>query len=301
MRPRRLIAVVLCLLAFPAAAQAAPKVSIFYYPWYGNPALDGGWAHWIAPGAPTADVASSFYPARGLYSSSSPRIVRAQMREIAAAGVQEVVTSWWGWGSPEDLRLPLVIREAHAAGPLGRRPSRAVPRSHDRQHRGRHPPPEQMGITRFYVYRPFDLDASDWLELRSKIDGFQLFAQTSLAGQGGRRRVRRDLHVRHPPRSAGTCSRGSAPRPTASASSACPSVGPGYDATRATPDLRTKSRRDGKTYDCDVDGGDPVERRRRDDHELQRVARGDADRAGAPAAAARPPRRPTRTTPAPTG
>ena len=28
-----------------------------------------------------------------------------------------------------------------------------------------------------------------------------------------------------------------------------PSVGPGYDATRATPDLRTKSRRDGKTYD----------------------------------------------------
>jgi hypothetical protein len=28
-----------------------------------------------------------------------------------------------------------------------------------------------------------------------------------------------------------------------------PSVGPGYDATRATPDIRTKSRRDGKTYD----------------------------------------------------
>ena len=28
-----------------------------------------------------------------------------------------------------------------------------------------------------------------------------------------------------------------------------PSVGPGYDASRATGDLRRKSRRDGKTYD----------------------------------------------------
>jgi glycoprotein endo-alpha-1,2-mannosidase len=248
LRPRRLIAVVLCLLAFPAAAQAAPKVSIFYYPWYGNPALDGGWVHWIAPGAPTADIASSFYPARGLYSSSSPRIVRAQMREIAAAGVQEVVSSWWGWGSPEDLRLPLVIQEAHAAGlsvavHLEPYPDRTIASTEaDILHL------KQMGITRFYVYRPFDLDGSDWLELRSQIDGIQLFAQTSLPGKAARAGFD-GIYTYDILLFGGDMF----PRICAQAHrvglQCLPSVGPGYDATRATPDIRTKSRRDGKTYD----------------------------------------------------
>ena len=23
-----------------------PRVHAFYYPWYGNPTVDGGWSHW---------------------------------------------------------------------------------------------------------------------------------------------------------------------------------------------------------------------------------------------------------------
>ena len=91
------------------------------------------------------------------------------MREIAAAGVQEVVSSWWGWGSPEDLRLPLVIKEAHAAGltvavHLEPYPDRTIATVEaDIVHL------RALGITRFYVYRPFDIcRAQDWAELRDR-------------------------------------------------------------------------------------------------------------------------------------
>ncbi len=33
-----------------AAPAAVPDVSVFYYPWYGTPARDGGWVHWTRPG-----------------------------------------------------------------------------------------------------------------------------------------------------------------------------------------------------------------------------------------------------------
>src|SRR4029079_13827516 len=95
------------LHASAASPVVIPEVSVFYYPWYGTPARDGGWVHWTLPA--TTSYASNFYPARGLYSSSCVRVLGAQMHEIAAAGIEEVVSSWWGWGSPEDLRLPLVI------------------------------------------------------------------------------------------------------------------------------------------------------------------------------------------------
>src|SRR5262249_44289502 len=178
LRALRLIAVILALLAFPVAAHAAPRISVFYYPWYGNPARDGGWEHWLVPGGETADIASSFYPARGLYSSSNPAVVRAQMREIAAAGVQEVVSSWWGWGSAEDVRLPLVVQEANAAGlavavHLEPYPGRSIESVEaDVDHL------RTLGITRIYVYQPFDIPASDWADLRAREPDVQLYAQT---------------------------------------------------------------------------------------------------------------------------
>ena len=88
-----------------AAPVAVPDVSVFYYPWYGTPPRDGGWVHWMRPD--TTSYASNYYPARGLYSSSNARVVLAQMQEIAGAGIQEVVSSWWGLGSPEDRRLQI--------------------------------------------------------------------------------------------------------------------------------------------------------------------------------------------------
>jgi glycoprotein endo-alpha-1,2-mannosidase len=248
LRALRLIAVLLALLAFPAAAQAAAQVSIFYYPWYGTPARDGAWAHWFAPGASTLDVASNYYPTRGLYSSSNERVVAAQMREIAASGVGEVISSWWGWGSPEDLRLPLVIRAAHAAGlsvaihlePYPERTIESVEAdiSHLRT----------FGITRFFVYRPFDIAEEDWAALRDRVEGVQLFAQTSLVGRAAAARF--DGLYTYDILLWGGDSFHRLCKQARRARLAClPSVGPGYDASRATGDIRVKPRRNGKTYD----------------------------------------------------
>ena len=249
LRALRLIAVVAVLLTFPAAAQAAPRVSIFYYPWYGTPTLDGGWAHWYAPGSTTLDIASNYFPVRGLYSSSDERVVRAQMREIAAAGVREVVSSWWGWGSPEDLRLPLVLRSARAGGlsaaiHLEPYPGRTIETVEaDIAHL------QRLGIMRFFVYRPFDIAKQDWAALRERVPGIQLYAQTSLAGRaaaaGFDGLYTYDILLWGPE---------SFPRLCAQAHKAgllcLPSVGPGYEAERATGDLRAKPRRDGATYDA---------------------------------------------------
>jgi glycoprotein endo-alpha-1,2-mannosidase len=246
----RLTAVVAALLVFvlPAAARAAPRVSIFYYPWYGTPARDGEWEHWLRPDGAGADIASTYYPARGLYSSSNDAIVRAQMHEIAATGVEEIVSSWWGWGSAEDVRLPLVIREAHAAGlavavhlePYLGRTAETVKNDIDHL--------RTMGITRFFVYRPFDIRIADWVGLRAAEPGIQLFAQTSLPGKAAAAKFDGMYTYDILLWGADTF-----PRLCAQAhrvSLVCmPSVGPGYDATHATDDLRVKSRRDGKTYD----------------------------------------------------
>jgi hypothetical protein len=248
LRALRLIAILVAALAFASTARAAPRISIFYYPWYGNPAKDGAWEHWFMLGGTPADVASSFYPVRGLYSSSNPAIVRAQMREIASAGVQEIVSSWWGWGSAEDVRLPLIVKEANAAGlsvavhlePYQGRSIETVEADIDHL--------RTLGITRIYVYRPFDIPAADWADLRAREPDVQLYAQTTLAGKAAGAKFdgiyTYDVLLWGGDSFSRLC--GQAHR----VGLLClPSVGPGYDATRATADLRVKPRRDGATYD----------------------------------------------------
>jgi Glycosyl hydrolase family 99 len=115
---RRLLVVGLAgaSLCAPALAHAG-TVAIFYYPWYATPATDGRWQHWDQNGhRPPADLYSRFFPAVGPYSSSDPAVVDLQMTEIAAAGINEVVVSWWGRGSVEDRRLPLVASDARRHG-----------------------------------------------------------------------------------------------------------------------------------------------------------------------------------------
>jgi glycoprotein endo-alpha-1,2-mannosidase len=245
-----LIAVAAALLAVPAssAGSPVPRVSIFYYPWYGTPARDGAWAHWYEPGSATLDIASNYFPVRGLYSSSDERVVRAQMREIADSGVREVISSWWGWGSPEDARLPLVLRAARAAGltvavHIEPYPGRTIDTVEaDIAHL------QTLGITRFFVYQPFDIPVQQWVQLRKRLDRVQLFAQTALVGKAAAANFDgvytydvllwgADLFSR-------LCSQAHR------AGLLClPSVGPGYDAERATGDTRVRPRRDGATYD----------------------------------------------------
>jgi hypothetical protein len=243
---------VLLALLVPAAASAADvRVSAFYYPWYGTSSHDGAFQHWAQRGhVPPNDIASSYYPARGLYSSSDRLVISAQMDEIRAAGIDEIAVSWWGKDSPEDTRLPAVVAAARADGiavalHLEPYPGRTVATTVDDLSylRG-------YGVRTFYVYRALDLPIADWATAKASLHagGTALFAQTALVGAaaaagfdgiytydivtfGGDKfsRLCREAHARH---------------------LACaPSVGPGYDARRGSGDPRVKPRRDGATYD----------------------------------------------------
>jgi hypothetical protein len=251
---RRLLVVGLAWACFgvPAAARAG-TVAIFYYPWYGTAAHDGTWQHWSQnKHRPPNDVYSRFFPARGPYSSADPTVVDQQMAEIATAGVDEVVSSWWGRGSTEDARLPLVLAAA--------RRHHLQPAIHLEPYAGRSPATvvldlkylASLGIRDVYVYHPRDFAASDWAAIRPQVPaGLRLFAGTELVGFaaaglfdgfylydfmnfGGGKFVRlcNQAHAVHL-----LCA---------------PSVGPGYDGVRAGEAVvlsAQSSRRNGATYD----------------------------------------------------
>lgn len=250
---RRLFLCTLFVLALPATAQAAAvRVTAFYYPWYSTSSADGAYVHWSQDGhAPPNDIASSYYPARGLYSSSDRLVVAQQMDEIRTAGIDEIAVSWWGRGSPEDARLPIVVAAARADG--------IAVAAHIEPYPGRTVAStvtdlaylRTYGITTFYVYRPLDLPVADWAAARAALHagGTTLFAQTNLAGAaaaagfdgiytydivtfGGSKfsRICSEAHAMHL-----ICA---------------PSVGPGYDARRGDGDPRLKPRRNGQTYDA---------------------------------------------------
>jgi hypothetical protein len=246
---RALIACACAALLFPAGAFASPLVSIFYYPWYGTPSSDGQWQHWSQNGhSPPADIASNYYPARGVYSSSDPAVIRSQMDEIKAAGIDEVISSWWGRGSAEDERLPAVIAAARRDG--------LTVAAHIEPYAGRTVASvvadigylRTLGITRFYVFEPLDFPASDWAAANDSLTGVQVFAQTALAGFAAAGHFD-GVYTYDTLTYAG----GELARLCLQAHAAhllcLPSVGPGYDAQRATGDTRVKSRRNGATYD----------------------------------------------------
>ena len=162
------VGVVGALLSLPALAHAG-TVAIFYYPWYGTPAADGGWQHWNQNShQPPGDVYSRFYPVQGPYSSSDPRVVAHQMQQISSVGIDEVVVSWWGQGSIEDQRLPLVISAAHRQG--------LVVGIHLEPYTGRSLETvaqdlayfAALGVPDVYVYHPRDFPAADWAALRAQ-------------------------------------------------------------------------------------------------------------------------------------
>jgi hypothetical protein len=250
---RRTLIGLLVALVVPAPALAGNRVSAFYYPWYGTSAKDGLYQHWAQDGhSPPNDIASSYYPASGLYSSSDRLVVAAQMDEIRSAGIDEIAVSWWGRGSAEDLRLPTVVAAARARGiavavHIEPYPDRSVESVvADVSYLWR-----TYGVRTFYVYQALDLPVSDWVAAKAALHpgpGVTTYAQTPLAGAaaaagfdgvytydivtyGGNMfpRLCDEAHRAHL-----LCA---------------PSVGPGYDARRGSGDPRVKPRRDGATYD----------------------------------------------------
>lgn len=235
--------------AVPVEPLGGGAVAAFFYPWYGTPSWDGSWQHWGQDGRqPPDQIASVWYPARGAYSSSDRAVLRAQVSEIAAAGIDTLIVSWWGPGSREDARLRLVAAVARSAGL-----SVAV---HVEPYEGRAPEtlePELRrlaadGVTDFYVYDSTSSPDEGWKALNGRLEGIRLFANTALPGKalsGGFA----GLYTYDVLLYDGS----SFPRMCASARRlglACaPSVGPGYDARRATPDTRVQPRANGARYD----------------------------------------------------
>ena len=251
---RRLLFGLLLALVLPANAFAGGRVTAFYYPWYGTASVDGSYQHWSQDGhAPPNDIASSYYPAAGLYSSSDKLVIAAQMDEIRAAGIDAIAVSWWGRGSPEDQRMPAIVAAAHADGievaahlePYGGRTVTSIAADVSYLETA-------YGIKTFYVYQAFDMPVSDWAMAHPELHaepGVTFYAQTDLVGAAATagfdgvytydivtyggwmfRRFCNEAHARH---------------------LACaPSVGPGYDARRGSGDKTIKPRRNGKTYDA---------------------------------------------------
>jgi Glycosyl hydrolase family 99 len=232
------------------AAGLPRETSIFYYPWYGTPTWDGSYSHWDQNGhTPPFDLASSYYPARGPYSSQDPHVVAAQMRDIAGAGIKEVVSSWWGWGSSEDLRLPMILRMATRVGlqvavqiePYDGRTAQSVASDVVHLH--------QFGITRAYVYHPFEIDEASWAAVLPSVQGVEMLAQTANVARAQAARFAGvytyDVVTFGPAALGSLCARAH------KAGLICaPSVGPGYDALRATGDTHVRPRDGGVTYDA---------------------------------------------------
>ena len=237
----------------PAAGRTpvdVAPVSIFYYPWYGTAALDGRDLHWAQRDhRPPDDIAAAFYPARGLYSSSDPRVLDAQMADIAAAGVAEVSVSWWGRGSTEDERLGLVLAAARRHG--------LTVAIHLEPYPGRSPESAAadiallriLGIRTFYIYEPTDVPAEDWARVNAQLADVTVYAETGRVGyakRGGFAGIYTyDLMTWGPDTFSRVCAAA-----RASGLLCAPSIGPGYDARRGSGDQRVKPRRDGATYDA---------------------------------------------------
>lgn len=234
----------------PVGPPSRGSVAAFFYPWYGTPSRDGTWQHWSQAGRQPPDaIASGWYPARGPYSSSDQAVLRDQMGEIAAAGIDTVIVSWWGPGSVEDARLPLVAAAARAAGL-----DVAV---HVEPYAGRAPEtlePDLMrlasaGVRDFYVYDSASSPDESWKALNDRVGGIRLFANTGLPGKalagGFDGLYTYDVLVFDGTSFARMCASARRHRLLCA-----PSVGPGYDARRATGDLRVQPRAGGARYDA---------------------------------------------------
>lgn len=225
------------------------RAAIFYYPWYSNPAKDGRWAHWYVEHDGAQVLSTPYYPVRGLYSSSNAKLVAAQMREIASAGVGTVVVSWWGFDSPEHARLPLVAQAATRAGlevaihvePYRERtPARAAEDIARLRREG--------GFTDFYLYDAARDPASAWQEALSQLEGVRIFGHTTLVGRAKASGFD-GLYTYDVVTWTGALFKRLCAQAHAAGLLCAPSVGPGYDARLTTRLEAVRPRNDGLTYD----------------------------------------------------
>jgi hypothetical protein len=233
-------------------------VAAFYYPWYARLDTDGAWRHWDQGGhTPPDDIGSDFYPQRGAYSSSDPATVESQMGDLAASGIDEAVTSWWGRGSFEDSVLPGVITAAshhgvsvgvHLEPYVGR--TSATVMTDVAYLRG-------LGITDIWIYEAMDMPASGLAAVNDANPGIRTMAETgdiTFVRSGGFAQWAAAAHFRgvylydpvryeghdFPPFCAAARRYGLVCAPVAA---------PGFVSVRAGPVPYARSREQGRTYD----------------------------------------------------
>ncbi|NEW69788.1 glycoside hydrolase family 99 protein [Streptomyces rhizosphaericus] len=263
----------------PAARLApSPDVHIFYYPWYGSPAVSGSWRHWSQGGLTPPDrIGSDFYPVAGAYDSGDRAVVDRHMGWLAQARTGVLVTSWWGRGGYEDQRVPLLLDAAAAHGlevawhiePYAGRTARSVVDDigYLIQRYGGHPAFHRDAAHgnrgAYYVFE--SLRIVDWTPLDQVADRAIVLAQTTdvskVAHFGGMYTYDAIAAGDHPQWA------GPAAYCRDHGMVWAPSIGPGYIDDRAVPGNTTPTleRADGATYDLEwnnalspANGGPPT-------------------------------------------
>jgi Glycosyl hydrolase family 99/Carbohydrate binding module (family 6)/F5/8 type C domain/Abnormal spindle-like microcephaly-assoc'd, ASPM-SPD-2-Hydin len=250
----------------PQATAALPaNVQIFYYPWWGNPSFYGSWRHWQQGGhTPPDDIGSNFYPVLGPYDSGDYNgAVAQQMQWLRQADVGVIIYSWWGQGSYEDQHVAGIMNVAAQYGikvafhiePYSGRTAASVVSdiNYIDSTYGSSPAfyrdPQHGNKPVFYIFD--SLAISDWSPLAQVDQSNIILAQTTdtskVAYFGG-------MYTYDA--IAGDTAPG-----WAQASAYCkqhgliwaPSVGPGFDNTRAVPGSTTPTldRNNGATYDTE--------------------------------------------------
>ncbi|MEU3979287.1 ThuA domain-containing protein [Streptomyces sp. NPDC026672] len=181
-------------LGATAAVQALDQnVHLFYYPWYGTPAVSGSWRHWPQGGHnPPDDIGADLYPALGPYDSGDFATTVAQhMKWIARSGAGVLVYSWWGRGGYEDGLARGVLDAAAKEGikvawhlePYAGRTgaSTAADIQYINSTYGGHPAfyrsAEHGNKGAFYVFQ--SLDVGDWTALDQVTGNSIVLAQTT--------------------------------------------------------------------------------------------------------------------------
>ena len=249
-----LLGLILLALGVPAGARADVRVSAFYYPWYGTPPHDGSYQHWSQHGhVPPDDIASAYYPARGLYSSADRLVVGAQMDEIRERRHRRDHRLLVGprlarglaarrWSSARRARDGIAV-----AAHLEPYPGRTV--ASTRRRRRLPAPLRDPDVLRLPPARPAGR------RLGSRTPALHAGGIDAVRADGARRcrgrgRLRRRLHVRHRHLRRQHVRAGSAARRTPRHLLCAPSVGPGLRRAARQRRPAVKPRRHGATYDA---------------------------------------------------
>jgi len=179
------------------------------------------------------------------------------MAEIAAAGVNQVIVSWWGQGSFEDHALGVVQAAAAAHG--------LDVAIHFEPYSGRSStgPADvaylrNKGISVFYMYMATGLPSGFWAGIRAQNPSITMFANGSpsytKAGEGGLITYALlggfdGIYTYDPINFSGPDFAPLCLLARANRLQCAPSVAPGFDGTRATSITTVRSRLAGATYD----------------------------------------------------